>query len=93
MDYREDTPVLIGSLTDETGAKGFINAKPGHPVFEVKDRYVIFLRSEVQLREKSYNPITKQQETQTYYYDIAVPYYKKTLEPFIVFNNNQNTEV
>lgn len=41
-----DMPVLIGTLNKPTGIKGFVTAEIGHPVFEFKDRYIIYLVSD-----------------------------------------------
>jgi len=81
--YQENTPVLIGELTVKTGLKGFHAAEIGHPVFEVNDRYVIFLKSENPISDRVFNKQSNSYESQLYYYDIAVPYYKKTLLPHI----------
>jgi len=39
----EDIPVMVGILNKVQGINGFINADIGHPVFEFKDRYIIYL--------------------------------------------------
>ena len=41
----EDIPVMVGKLNTPTGINGFDRAEIGHPVFEYKDRYIIFLTS------------------------------------------------
>jgi hypothetical protein len=85
MDFKENIPVLIGYINKKIGFKGFEEAEIGHPVFEVKDLYVVFLRSEVMLSEREYNPKTGGHEQKKYFYDAAFPFYKKTLFPFIEF--------
>lgn len=84
--YKENVPVLVGTLEIETGLKGFHLACIGHPVFEVNDRYVIFLKSENPLSDRVFNKQSGAYESQLYYYNVAVPYYKKTLAPHIKFN-------
>lgn len=81
-----DIPVLVGGLKKPFGIKGFIVAKEGHPVFEYKDRYFIYLESERELTEKVYDPKSQQFKTQVGYFTIAVPFYKETLSPSINFN-------
>jgi hypothetical protein len=41
----EDMPVLVGTLVIKTGLKGFKPAEIGHPVFEYKGQYIIYLES------------------------------------------------
>jgi hypothetical protein len=38
-----EIPVMVGALNKSTGLTGFKMAEIGHPVFEFKDRYVIYL--------------------------------------------------
>lgn len=38
-----DIPVMVGTLSRPQGINGFKRADIGHPVFEFKDRYVIYL--------------------------------------------------
>lgn len=38
---KEETPVLVGTLTKPFGINGYSRAEIGHPVFEFKDRYII----------------------------------------------------
>ena len=38
-----DMPVFIGTLNKAQGIKGFKTAEIGHPVFDTKDRYTIYL--------------------------------------------------
>ena len=40
-----DMPVMIGTLNKALGLNGFKRADVGHPVFEFKDRYIIYLES------------------------------------------------
>lgn len=42
---KEEIPVKVGSLTKAQGVNSFKTANVGHPVFEFKDRYVIYLES------------------------------------------------
>lgn len=42
----EDIPIMVGTLNKAQGIKGFDKAEVGHPVFEFKDRYILFLQSE-----------------------------------------------
>jgi hypothetical protein len=41
----QDIPIMVGLLNKETGVIGFKKADIGHPVFEFKDRYIIYLES------------------------------------------------
>ncbi len=40
-----DIPVLIGTLNISYGIKGFEIVDVGHPVFELKDRYLFYLNN------------------------------------------------
>jgi hypothetical protein len=40
-----EIPTMIGSLKKPFGINGFQTAQQGHPVFETKDRYTIYLQS------------------------------------------------
>ncbi|MEO5991287.1 MAG: hypothetical protein ABIP68_06590 [Ferruginibacter sp.] len=40
-----EMPVMVGSLNKAQGINGFAVAAIGHPVFEFKDRYLIYLQS------------------------------------------------
>jgi hypothetical protein len=40
-----DMPVMVGTLNKPQGIKGFQRGEVGHPVFEYKDRYLIYLES------------------------------------------------
>ncbi len=42
----KDMPIMVGTLTKAQGIKGFDKAEIGHPVFEFKDKYILFLQSE-----------------------------------------------
>jgi hypothetical protein len=46
---QQDTniPILVGTLTKPTGIKGFDTTEVGHPVFELKDRYIIYLTNQI----------------------------------------------
>jgi len=74
----EDMPVMIGTLNKKQGLNGFYPAEVGHPVFEHKDRYIIYLESitpdKISLHGKG---------LQYKHFKVAVPYYKNTLSPFI----------
>lgn len=41
----QDMPIMVGSLNKQNGVIGFKKADIGHPVFEFKDRYIIYLES------------------------------------------------
>lgn len=41
----DDMPVFVGVLNRAQGFNGFKRAEIGHPVFEFKDRYIIYLES------------------------------------------------
>lgn len=41
----EDMPIMVGTLNKRQGINGFKVAEIGHPVFEFKDRYFIYLES------------------------------------------------
>lgn len=43
----EDMPVLVGHLNSPQGISGFEPAPNGTPVFEYKDRYVIYLKNSI----------------------------------------------
>lgn len=42
---REEIPVRVGTLNKKQGLNGFKPAEIGHPVFEFRDRYIIYLES------------------------------------------------
>lgn len=78
----EDMPVMVGVLNKAIGINGFKLAEIGHPVFEFKDRYIIYLES------LTPDKITKVGEPLVYQdFKVAVPYYKETLQPFIYKKN------
>jgi hypothetical protein len=39
----DEMPIMIGTLNTAQGIKGFEKADIGHPVFEYKGRYIIYL--------------------------------------------------
>ncbi len=41
----DDMPIMVGTLNKPQGINGFKNAYVGHPVFEFKERYIIYLES------------------------------------------------
>ena len=43
----EDMPILVGHLNQPQGISGFEPASNGTPVFEYKDRYVIYLKNSI----------------------------------------------
>src|SRR5678815_5250513 len=75
-----EVPVLVGTLNSPQGINGFIDAEIGHPVFEYKDRYILYLESKTPDRITGYG-------IETYYKDfkVAIPYYKEDLSPLINF--------
>lgn len=38
-----DMPIMVGTLNTPTGINGFKPAEVGHPVFEYKEKYIIYL--------------------------------------------------
>lgn len=42
---KQDMPILVGILLSRQGIKGFQVADIGHPVFEYRDRYLIYVDS------------------------------------------------
>jgi hypothetical protein len=81
----DDMPILVGKLNTPYGLNGFTRAETGHPVFEFKERYVIYLDSEKELTERVFNPKSSQHETKVGYFKVAVPFYKETLRTSIEF--------
>jgi hypothetical protein len=80
-----ELPVLVGTLNTRQGLNGFEIAEVGHPVFDYKERYIIFLKCLTKTVEQI--PDGNGGHTkQIIEYNVRVPYYKKTLEPFIDFN-------
>jgi hypothetical protein len=81
----DEVPVLVGTLKSRQGLRGFRVAEVGHPVFEFKDRYVIYLQSDTELVEKVYDYERQQFNKKVGFFTVAVPYYKKDLAPVIQF--------
>lgn len=81
----EDLPTMVGTLNKPLGIKGFKKADVGHPVFEYKDRYIVYLESERELTEKVYDHERQQFNTKVGFFTVAIPYYKDTLKPCIDF--------
>jgi hypothetical protein len=80
-----DAPILVGRLNKKQGLNGFVPAEVGHPVFEYKDRYLIFLKCLTKTAEQV--PDGNGGHTKhMIQYNVIVPYYKKTLSPFIDFD-------
>lgn len=67
----DDMPIMIGTLNKSEGVIGFEPAEIGHPVFEYRDRYIIYLKSKTVLSN------TKE------HFTVAIPYYKESLKPAI----------
>lgn len=67
----DDMPIMIGTLNKPQGVIGFETAEIGHPVFEFRDRYIIYLKSK--------NVLSNTKE----HFTVAIPYYKETLKPVI----------
>jgi len=89
-DTSADMTVLVGKLNKAQGLNGFKKADIGHPVFEFKDRYVIYLESEKELTEKVYDHQRQQFNTKIGFFMVAVPYYKETLSKVIDFISPRN---
>lgn len=77
----EDMPILAGHLNSRQGINGFEIADIGHPVFEYKDRYVIYLESKSPVLISEFG-----KEVRVEHFKVAVPYYKKDLAPAINFS-------
>lgn len=77
-----DVPLLVGYMNRKYGTRGFEKAEIGHPVFEYKDRYVIYLTSESLLVENVNNETVKQK------FVVTIPFYKDTLRPCIDFTES-----
>lgn len=75
----DDMPIQIGTLNKKQGLIGFEVAEVGHPVFEYRGRYIIYLKSKTLLVQKI------GQDTIKEYFMVAVPYYIEALEPLIEF--------
>lgn len=80
---KDDIPILIGTLKRKTGIIGFEPAEVGHPVFQLRDRYIIFLKSETMITETFNN------EKQKFFPSVCVPYYMDTLRPDIEFTKGE----
>jgi hypothetical protein len=89
-DAKNEMPVMVGTLNKPQGIKLFKVAEVGHPVFEYKDRYILYLESENELTEKVYDHERQQFNTKVGYFTVAVPYYKETLKPRIDFTEKIN---
>jgi len=76
----EDMPVMVGVLNSPQGINGFYVAPKGHPVFEIKDRYVIYLESSTPEKIAGHG-----KETIFRDFKVSVPYYKETLRQCIDF--------
>lgn len=74
----ENTPSLVGKLNKPQGLNGFYLAEVGHPVFQLKDRYVIYLESKTPQMISGHGKETIFQD-----FKVAVPYHIETLAPFI----------
>ena len=81
----EDYPIMVGTLDKAIGMNGFHPALVGHPVFEYKDRYLVYLKSSNELKEKVYDQQTQQFTTKIGFFNVAVPYYKENLKDCINF--------
>lgn len=80
----ENMPVYIGQLNTKQGLNGFEIAEAGHPVFQFKERYVIFLKCLTKTAEQI--PDGKGGHTKVMIeYNVMVPYYRNTLKPIINF--------
>lgn len=84
----EEQPIFVGTLKKTFGINGFEKALPGHPVFEYKDRYIIFLKSETKTVEQI--PDGNGGHTKNMVeFNVIIPFYKKTLFEFIDFNGQK----
>lgn len=83
----EEIPILVGALNTAQGIVGFEVCGIGHPVFEYKDRYILYSRSSNELKERVFNPVSKQHETKIGYFMVAISYYKEDLAPAIDFGS------
>lgn len=75
----EDMPIMIGTLNKAQGVIGFEPAEVGHPVFEYRGRYIIYLQSKTLLVEKVGN------ETRKEFFSVAIPYFPESLTHVIDF--------
>lgn len=85
--HEEEKPVLIGELNRRIGLNGFQVAEPGHPVFEFRDKYLIFLTSLTELRERMFDSKHGANRTYIGFFQCMVPYYKETLKSSINFTH------
>ncbi len=79
----EDIPIMVGTLNTPTGIRGFELAEVGHPVFEYKDKYVIYLESKTPDKIVSPNKNVEYKD-----FKVAISYYKNTLKLSIDFINS-----
>jgi len=79
-----EMPVFVGTLNARQGLNGFEVAEVGHPVFDYKERYIIFLKCLTKTVEQipDGNGGHKKEVIE---YNVRVPYYRDTLKPFIDF--------
>lgn len=76
----DDMPVMVGTLTKANGVTGFERAEIGHPVFEFKGRYILYL--------KSLSPLQTKEGLKDF--TIMLPFNKETLAPQIFFTQSKN---
>lgn len=77
---KDNIPVLVGYMNKEWGLNGFEQAMPGHPVFEMNERYIIYLKSRY--------PLTEKVKGEKVFYEsfmVCVPFYRDTLKQAIDF--------
>jgi len=86
-EYNPDqSPIYIGELIKPFGLNGFERADIGHPVFELKDRYVIFLKCLTKTLEQI--PDGNGGHVKTFIeFNSMIPFYKNTLKENIKFIN------
>lgn len=76
----DEALLFVGTLNKEIGLKGFLMAQSGHPVFQYKDRFIIYLESSTP--EK----VSKAAEPVKFIdFKVAVPYYMEDLFNYIDF--------
>lgn len=51
----DDMPVMIGELCKPIGQNGFERCEVGHPVFEFKGKYVIYMKNPIETVKFQYN--------------------------------------
>lgn len=76
----DNIPIFVGTLNHPYGLRGFEMAEVGHPVFELKDRYIVYLESISPTQIVKFGEPTIYQK-----FNIAVPFYKETLSHSINF--------